>query len=151
MLQTLLMLNVLKALEMFYLAAHHSTKDYALHLLYERLKAKLPGEIDSLSELLISMDIMDACSIVKAIEGIQEILALVEEPNIAISEFQVLDQALKLEGALIEKMQFSTQETTNEGIKNLVATIAENHQTNIYLLKQSLKANTILIPEPVAL
>ena len=136
--KTLDILNLLKAMAAYYHSAHLAAKFYSQHLLFDRLAEKLHDEIDSLSELAMALDIELVLAISGSLNAQLDIFeGLIETSKATPGE--VLKQALDLELAIVQNLNDGIKSAENEGVKNALAGMAENHLRNVYLLKQSFK------------
>lgn len=129
---------ILQALNVFYRSAHWRSKGptfYQDHLLFARLYEKLDDEIDDLVELLIGLDGDDSFVAPQLFnQKIQKYIPIGKSDS-----EDNLRSALIAETELLAKIQEIQSSTAQVGVYNQIASIADNHTRNLYLIKQALK------------
>lgn len=126
-------IELLEFLNIWYKSCHWLVeKNYADHLLYDRLHEKISDEIDSLMELSIANGVIFAKASDR-INALKETMSGVESIN-GTDNFLT---SLKLEEELINSASnIMRNEALSVGMQNALANICENHEKNIYLLIQ---------------
>jgi DNA-binding ferritin-like protein len=132
------LIYIIQALNVFYRSAHWRSKGvnfYQDHLLFERLYSKLDDEVDSLVELLIATSGDDSFASPQLFN--QRVQRYIPVGKATAQEN--LQSALQTETELLAAIQAINESEAQAGIYNQIATIADNHTRNLYLIKQALK------------
>jgi DNA-binding ferritin-like protein len=125
-------LAVLRAQAWLYHTAHWQTAGpnfYGLHLLFERLYSSLPDQYDGLAEKLVAMfgaDVVDAASSIQLATG-----------YVAGWSGEAVASGLTSEASLSSAVSRALALCAdNAGLQNFLQGLADEHQTNVYLLQQ---------------
>jgi DNA-binding ferritin-like protein len=129
---------ILAALNIFYRSAHWRSKGpsfYQDHLLFARLYENIDNEVDNLVELLIAYEGGTEFAFPRVfVENSLKYLPAGKE-----TARENAEAALELEQKLLNQIRQISEETASVGVYNQIASIADNHTRNTYLLKQLLK------------
>lgn len=140
------LLVVLRAVYQFHQDHHWRSGGknyYGDHLLFERLYAKLPEEIDSVAERCVGMGGSElihsqiqgelTASVLKAFAGIEAsaVRRIGAQDARAFASLQAENELL----GVIDEVLASTR---SNGTQNLLQGIADAHEGNVYLLQQRL-------------
>lgn len=136
------LLQLLTALNQVYQSAHWTSKGglfYSTHLLFERLYNSVNEERDDIAELALASDEPEDSFYPEAIfKGALQFCQALPKTNSERVKF-----AIRLEEQVLELVkELSTKKYKDDiAAVNLLAGIAETHKrSNLYLLKQNLKA-----------
>ena len=136
-------LAMLRAQHWLYYSFHWAAADYQRHLLFERLYGGLPEEFDGLAEKLVALFGVAAVdptdSMRRGITLMNGWLVLAEAEAAALkSEY---DLAAAIETAVRTAPVLAGNPRDSVGVDDFLRGVANNHQTNLYLLKQSQQAD----------
>lgn len=133
------LLSKLRLLAMYYQTAHWQVKGslfYQDHLLFERLYNAVNEEIDGVAERAVGFT-GDRSTV-----NLNESLKLMAEASIKLpfecsENIHYVTAALALEKDLLDYLE-KNQDYGSAGVKDLLAGLANAHESNVYLLKQRL-------------
>lgn len=129
-------LYILNALNIFYKSCHWRCQGnffYQDHLLFERLYDGIDGEMDGLVELIIGLTDDREFADAKIINAKTQDYT----PTYGKDTQENFTKGLQLENLLLASIQAIPQ-SSDVGLYNHIATIADNHRRKVYLLKSSL-------------
>ncbi len=134
-------LTLLRLQQLSYHNSHWQVKGtgfYGDHLLFERLYQSVGEEIDTFGERIVGHVGPDALNLCAQISHMHELCEeWCKEPNLAkrgLASEMMLQKVLKEK---YESLKESGQLTL--GLDDLIMAVANDHETNIYLLKQALR------------
>lgn len=130
------LLYILNALNIFYKSCHWRCQGdffYQDHLLFERLYDGIDGEMDGLVELIIGLTNDRTFADARIINEKTQIYT----PSYGENNQENFTKALQLENSLLSSIAAIPQ-SSDVGLYNHIATIADNHRRKVYLLKSSL-------------
>lgn len=137
---------LLNALEFYYKSEHWTIEGddfYSRHLFFDRLGEGINKEKDELAELLIGLKFIlgfskQDFSAKKILEESVKILKSIPD---FFSFKEACEIAENLEAQLLQIIKSIPQNTTDIGLYNHFAAIAQNHNKKAYLLNQTLLGN----------
>lgn len=113
-------------------------KYYGDHLLFMRLYEAVDAEIDKLAEKIVGLSVSDYVCLVPQVSHLVKFIELfkseLSENTTAKSSYQAELFFMALCTMVFE--QLKTVKLLTPGLEQTIGTILENHETNIYLLKQ---------------
>ena len=121
----------LRAQHWLYYTLHWQAANYQLHLLFQRLYESLPDQFDGLAEKLVAAagkQSVDASTTMRMSQTVIDVWATGADP---------LDAALASERDLEAAVFTALASLTDPGLENFLQGVADDHQTNVYLLRQS--------------
>ena len=121
----------LRAQHWLYYTLHWQATDYQRHLLFQRLYEGLPDEFDGLAEKLVvaaGREVVDATASMRTSQAVLNLWAAMPDP---------IESALASEQALEVVVFSALASLLDPGIQNFLQGVVDDHQTNIYLLRQS--------------
>jgi len=131
---------ILAALNTFYRSAHWRSKGaffYQDHLLFARLYENLDDEIDDLVELLIGFTGDDSFVSPQLFNEKTRKFIPIGRSNARAN----LENAGLIEAELLERIAKIKESEASVGVYNQLATIADNHTRNLYLIRQTIKTD----------
>jgi len=144
-------LDLLRGLQLLHQTAHWQTKGanyYSDHLLFQRLYQGLAEEIDSVGERSVGLGSERLVDYNHSLTNMDLFLGAVAD--LATTEMVspadlLVNKALRAELAFIkagERMMnlLKDKGLLSRGLEQLLGTILDNHESNVYLLKQRVKA-----------
>lgn len=116
---------------------------YGDHLLFERLYNATQENIDGVAERCIGLGSGETVDLQLQIKTIYQFVKDYQASNM-ITNDQLIDSSIKAEFMLLSIIDCAKQKLNDKGLltnglDNLLAGIADIHETHIYLLKQRLK------------
>lgn len=136
-------LYILKTLEAFYQGKHWTAKGsnfYNEHIFFGELYKTAGLHIDKVAELALANDISEILiSTPTILESMLNIYSSIEDSSPDYFSNNIR-KAIILEEVLLNKIEsMMVIYNKDSGVNNLLTTIAEQHKSNLYLLKRHLK------------
>jgi DNA-binding ferritin-like protein len=133
------LLSNLRLLSMYYQTCHWQVKGslfYGDHLMFDRLYNAVNEEVDGVAERAVGF------TGDRSLVNLNEVLKRMSEAAIKLpfecsENIHYVNAALLLEQDLLAYLE-QHQDYGSVGVKNLLAGIADAHESNVYLLKQRL-------------
>ena len=124
------LLALLRAQHWLYYGSHWQSRQYDLHLLFERLYGALPAHFDGLAEKMVARFGNDS------VNG-AEIMSRAMK-NMTNWSGSAVEAGIKSEHALQDCVKAILKDDTaiSEGMQNFLQGIADDHETHLYLLGQ---------------
>ena len=126
-----------RSLAIYYKTAHWQSKGslfYSDHLLFDRLHNSVQEEIDTVAEkgigLTSDISVVNPVTHLKLVSEVMEKMPTENNENIDYAK-----SALSLEKQFLSFLEEVGKEGSL-GFQNMVGGIADNHETNVYLLNQ---------------
>lgn len=134
----------LRALQITHQTAHWTCKSdafYGDHQLFQRLYVKVTEEIDAIAEKAIGLGNennvnmnLQVIQLNRLVQGVGQ-TATIPQPN------QLVTNSLNSESTFLQVLEYLTnslkeREMLTLGLENLLAQMADDHESHVYLLKQ---------------
>jgi DNA-binding ferritin-like protein len=141
-------LDLLIAVRWSHLTAHWRSSgpnSFGDHLMYERLYKTVDGEIDALAEQLVQLGGSSAVDPSAMLSDAARRISKVEEHMRPDPQTRLASRALAIEVTLVGtlatvRQQLQQADALSLGLDNLLAGVADTHNSHIYLLKQRLSS-----------
>lgn len=134
---------VLRAVGLSHQAAHWQTKGttfYSDHLLFKRIYKAIPKELDSISEKIVALgDPILVCPI-RSSQLALELLGVFGRVCVVPDSEKLVALSLAAELGFLRVLETATQAATTDGVENLLQSIADKHESHVYLLQQRAKS-----------
>lgn len=135
------LLSVIRGVSLIHQQNHWITQGkefYGDHLLFMRLYESVDAEIDKLAEKIVGLSTINFVCLVPQLAHINNFISLfsseLSEKATAKSSYQA--ELFFMAFCTIVFEQLKTVKLLTPGLEQTIGTFLENHETNIYLLKQ---------------
>jgi len=133
-------LTYLEVSYLFYQSAHWQTRGtdfYGDHLLFQRIYEGLREEIDSLAEKIVGVYSSEHVDFNRRLSCM---VTLADFLDMQYIHKEYISTGLFLEHKILDLLQEADQSTFSAGVKDMLAGIANTHESHVYLLQQRQQA-----------